>query len=1011
MEKIGKYDIVRQIGEGGFGVVYEGVDPFLKRRVAIKTCTSDAKELRERFFREAEIAGKLQHRHIVTVHDFGVHEEIPYLVQEFLSGQDLDRMIADRNFLPSARKVEILLDVAKGLEHAHNKGVIHRDIKPGNIRVLDDASAKILDFGIAKLANVASHLTRTGMTVGTAAYLPPEQIRGASVDHRADIFSFGVTAFELLSGQRPYAGATISKLFFQILNEPAPSIVDVWPDCPAELAVLIERCLSKEPEERYTSFARIIRELNQIQANLQRARDEKFGGPTDVIPGLTSLGQALIDEEDVKSGNLPTEIEFESDSEPVAEDQNSEAVSRAEEQLAAGDPLAAQQTLRVILAGAPDHDEALSLLSQIEQRLNQARLDELDRDIRTAIASSDLDRAQQILVEAGQEGFTESHLSPLEGLVQEALESADQRQATEIGAKLEESRRLLAERQFGRAVRLYESLVRHYGKTPELEALGAEIEKTRTVENKRLTAEIRQALVESDIKEADELLAELRQVSPQHESVEKLARSIEEQREVEQQLTDILQRVEQLIHEGHLEAAFAALKAAETQHGSAPFSELQHRVRKLRHAKLDREVERRIEKAKAHLGQANLAETVSEIEKALAIDPENTAALSVLRTAQSRLRESSALHQAAGDEEESPTDLGVLGQATVRLSPEQVRAAERMYTAEVEAKQRSAPPKEQPASTTPAKLTPTPKPPENHKAVSFLASEAAIASPAPESRMPAADPAADQQPVPPPSDARPRLTLSRQNLIAAGSGIGALLLAASWFLWGSGGQPIANDSIEVAQVLASEASTNSSQRGGSTRTMPPPSTAALEPTEADDTAVHPSPSTRPEDTIEEPVPASPTESSEPVPSNLESSSSSEGILEEDLQIPVPLTPSSDDPGEASGSSTSPLESSAATEGGVDGLYLLDGAGVENAVLLEGLEPTTPAPVSGPTFSLVYVLVDAEGGVERAVPLPGGLAEEAQRQEALSLAQQAVFQPAQKDGLPGRQWSVLRIDFN
>src|SRR6185295_5895189 len=132
MDQIGKYAIVGQIGTGGFGVVYEGRDPFLKRRVAIKTCSSEEPEIRDRFFREAEIAGNLQHRNIVTVHDFGIQDGVPYLVQEYLTGEDLDRVVARREPLPAAKRVDILVQAARGLEYAHRQGVIHRDVKPAN---------------------------------------------------------------------------------------------------------------------------------------------------------------------------------------------------------------------------------------------------------------------------------------------------------------------------------------------------------------------------------------------------------------------------------------------------------------------------------------------------------------------------------------------------------------------------------------------------------------------------------------------------------------------------------------------------------------------------------------------------------------------------------------------------------------------------------------------------------------------------------------------------------------
>ncbi|MEM7584482.1 MAG: serine/threonine-protein kinase [Acidobacteriota bacterium] len=199
MESIGKYKIEKKIGSGGFGEVFKGYDPFIKRHVAVKTCISSDEEIRNRFFQEAEIAGNLQHRNITTVYDFGIHEGLPYLIQEYLSGEDLDSKIKRRDFLPYPEKLYYLLQIARGLAKAHAKGVIHRDIKPANIRVLEDGTVKIMDFGIAKLAQQESGLTQTGMTLGTAAYLAPEQIRGEAVDTATDIFSFGVLAYELLT--------------------------------------------------------------------------------------------------------------------------------------------------------------------------------------------------------------------------------------------------------------------------------------------------------------------------------------------------------------------------------------------------------------------------------------------------------------------------------------------------------------------------------------------------------------------------------------------------------------------------------------------------------------------------------------------------------------------------------------------------------------------------------------------------------------------------------------------
>ena len=228
MERIGKYEILEEIGQGGFGTVYKGRDSILKRLVAIKTCNSDEEELRLRFQQEAEIVASLQHPNVTTVHDLGTHEGVPYLVQEFLTGEDLSAVVKRQDDLPLETKLDYLLQSARALEFAHANHIIHRDIKPGNIRVLDDGSVKVMDFGIAKLANLETKLTRTGMMMGTAAYLAPELIGDGKVDPRVDIFSFGVVAFELLSYTRPFRGSTLSALLYQLVHADAPPLITVF---------------------------------------------------------------------------------------------------------------------------------------------------------------------------------------------------------------------------------------------------------------------------------------------------------------------------------------------------------------------------------------------------------------------------------------------------------------------------------------------------------------------------------------------------------------------------------------------------------------------------------------------------------------------------------------------------------------------------------------------------------------------------------------------------------------
>ena len=308
MESIGKYEILEKIGTGGFGTVYKAYDPFIKRFVAVKTCTTDEEEVRKRFFQEAEISGNLQHRNVVTVYDFGTQADVPYLIQEFLSGEDLDRKVKRKEQIPSAEKVLFLVQIARGLEYAHSKGVIHRDVKPANIRILEDGTAKIMDFGIAKLAQRQSGLTQTGMTLGTAAYLAPEQIRGEKIDGRTDIFSFGVLAYELLTFERPFVGEAISGVLYQILNAKPKPLQTGWSDCPPELARLVEKCLEKEPAKRYASCTELLKDLDVILRRLRSQRRPADEGMTTSASMRHAATSAIVQQPQAPAPTGPTAI-------------------------------------------------------------------------------------------------------------------------------------------------------------------------------------------------------------------------------------------------------------------------------------------------------------------------------------------------------------------------------------------------------------------------------------------------------------------------------------------------------------------------------------------------------------------------------------------------------------------------------------------------------------------------------------------------------------------------------
>ncbi len=299
METIGKYEILDKIGSGGFAIVYKGYDPFIKRPVAIKVCFSRDEATRRRFYREAEIAGRLVHRNITTVYDFGLHEEMPYLVEEYLSGEDLAQLIRRQEPTHIEEKLAYLLQIGDGIGFAHSQGVIHRDIKPSNVRVLDDGRVKIMDFGTAKLAGAESNLTQTGMTMGTIAYLAPERLRGHTANPASDLFSFGVLAYEMLTFSRPFDDTNIPGLIDRVLKEATPPLLSRAPECPAELAAVVERCLAKDPEDRWSSCA----ELNEALARAHRPRpvgrstqvEETVSTDSDVLAGLLTRARSHVD--------------------------------------------------------------------------------------------------------------------------------------------------------------------------------------------------------------------------------------------------------------------------------------------------------------------------------------------------------------------------------------------------------------------------------------------------------------------------------------------------------------------------------------------------------------------------------------------------------------------------------------------------------------------------------------------------------------------------------------------
>ena len=269
---LGRYRIEGQLGRGAMGVVYLGTDPRTGHRVALKTmplaCELDGPELeeaRQRFFREAETAARLQHPDIMRVLDVDEDDGIACVAMEYLSGHDLQRHTQSTQLLSVPTVLRIGARVADALAYAHSQGVVHRDVKPANVMVdLEAGVVKVTDFGIACLADASR--TRTGVVLGTPSFMSPEQLSGRRVDGRSDLYSLGVMLFQLLTGQLPHQGEAMARLLHAIVNEPAPDIRSVRPDLPQALALLVARLLSKHPEARHADGWQVATELREVAA-------------------------------------------------------------------------------------------------------------------------------------------------------------------------------------------------------------------------------------------------------------------------------------------------------------------------------------------------------------------------------------------------------------------------------------------------------------------------------------------------------------------------------------------------------------------------------------------------------------------------------------------------------------------------------------------------------------------------------------------------------------------------
>jgi serine/threonine-protein kinase len=577
VQKIGKYEVLEVLGQGGMGIVYKAVDPAIGRQVAIKMMTggfAENPDLLKRFQREAQSAGSLQHPNIVIIYELGTHENgNPYMAMEFIAGESLESIVSNRKRMSLVEKLGIMIQVLNGLNFAHSHGIVHRDIKPGNIMVLKDGNVKIVDFGIARISD--NSMTKTGQIVGTINYMSPEQFNGHVVDGRSDIFSAGVMLYEFLTGTLPFDGNETPTVILKILNDPPPPLKDHLPNFPPELEDTVKKALAKDREERFATAEDFGFELSRIQEALKK----------EMVVEYVEMAKACFEKKEfTKSKDLLQQVLKADSKNAPAQDlmklvQQQLSVQQRGEQIrqlrqAAEDALA-QKALDDALSyteQALKIDKQNTELLQLQKMVQQAkqRKDHLEKTLRKAEdlkQDGDLDAALKTAEEACQLDPKDTNAKNVREAIQAEIKKAQAQK--ELTALLDEARKEISDHHFSKALEL---IRRSEGVAPgatqasslrNVLSTAREHEAVRVAVDKAAT-EIEVALYRESMASAQQKIDAAKRKFPGEQAIDDLAAHAKAWREAAGlgEKAKVSERVNALISDGNFEPAIAMLEHA-----------------------------------------------------------------------------------------------------------------------------------------------------------------------------------------------------------------------------------------------------------------------------------------------------------------------------------------------------------------------------------------------------------------------------------------------------------------
>jgi serine/threonine protein kinase len=679
LKKLGKYEVLAELGHGAMGVVYRARDPIINRLVALKTITTgvaDDPALLQRFYREAQSAGGLQHPNIITIYDMGEEGKVPFIAMELVEGENLEQVIARRAALPISLKLVYAMQACRAFDYAHKRGIVHRDIKPGNVMVAKDGTVKVVDFGIARVLEASK--TQTGMLIGTFAYMSPEQYHGERADERSDIWSLGVLFYELLCYRRPFTGDTPASLMRSICEQDPEPLSKYLPDCPTELESIFSKALQKSPSERYQSMEDLLVELDPVSKRLQaqsvaelfdqsrrfveqsqftEARDllrqalqfesanqqvrsllEKVNGELKRIlvrpkvQQFVEKGHTLLGEGKIQDARIAAEsaLQLDSSFEPAQELRRvvRQELDRAEliagwlkaakQRVAEGLPDEAEALVAKVLEAEPTNEQATALQQQVAQekadRQKRLRLLERLQYARGLWTRQNYTECIQLLIDLQKE-FPEDEEVP--GL----LETVREDQAERREQALLDCKNLLAARRYEECLARLGSLHEQFPRDEEIPRLLEEVRKEQR-NRRRLQglAEAKSALAARRYDEGISLLAVLCQEFPDEPEIAALLETARENQE-EHHRQEGMAKARELLAARRYEESVAVL--SQLQADFPRETEISHLLETALRDQAEQQKQQKLGEVRAQLAVQSFDEALTLLDALAAVHPKD----------------------------------------------------------------------------------------------------------------------------------------------------------------------------------------------------------------------------------------------------------------------------------------------------------------------------------------------------------------------------------------------------